>query len=220
MATEQSGLAPIFLSASIPDPRRDPRYSKAVDVIAIREATCALAEVVLPVRDLSFGGHPAISPLVAGIATDLQRFDAVTVYQSEHFRHLIPKTTLAFTRITWTAEVPGNRDKSLLLMRESMLDPKKGAPRYAAGFFIGGMEGIEAEFELFRRLQPQAAFWPIATTTGAAALVYSMVKDPVLNQPAAQALGRTKAEELLERSLTYRQCFREILEASDSLVVA
>lgn len=222
MDQDQPSLGPVFLSASVPDPKRNLVYSKDVDVIAIREAVCALAEVVLPTRDLHFGGHPAISPLIVTIARSLDRvlpgrssFDAVTVYQSEFFRKHIPQNTLAFSRLKWTPEVHGDRDKSLEVMRREMLDPNSGSPTYSAAFFIGGMEGIEDEFSLLRRFQPSAAFWPIASTKGAAGLVYARARAAVHSQPAAQKLGgQTHATELLERTLTYRQCFRELLSAS------
>jgi hypothetical protein len=44
--------------------------------------------------------------------------------------------------------------------------------QYQAGVFIGGMEGIEDEFALFRQVHPTAPILPIATTGGAALLIY------------------------------------------------
>lgn len=214
MDSQEPKLGPVFLSASIPDPKRDPKYSAKVDVIAIREATSALAEVVLPGHELHFGGHPAISPLIAAIAKSLDRFDSVTVYQSELFRQVVPPTTLVFDRIEWTDAVANDRKKSLEHMRRRMLDPNAGSPRYLAGFFIGGMEGIEDELELFRKYQPQATFWPIASTGGAAALEYFRIFDPIVSQAAVIRLGAARAKELLERTLTYRQCVRELLSVS------
>ncbi len=41
-----------------------------------------------------------------------------------------------------------------------------------AGIFIGGMDGIEVEFNLFRKLQPQAILLPIASTGAASKIVY------------------------------------------------
>lgn len=61
---ERPVLAPVFLSASIPDPARDKRYFGTGDTIAIRDAVIALVSVVLPRTKLVFGGHPAITPLV------------------------------------------------------------------------------------------------------------------------------------------------------------
>ena len=37
---------------------------------------------------------------------------------------------------------------------------------YRAGFFVGGMKGIDKELEMFRSLHPAAAFWPLASTGG------------------------------------------------------
>jgi len=222
MAQDKPDLGPIFLSASIPDPKRDPSYSQGVDVIAICEAICALAEVVLPRQALHFGGHPAISPLIGMVARALDQsestpggghFDAVTIYQSEFFRRDVPSSSLAFPRIQWTPNVGNDREESLERMRRRMLDPSLHGPAYSAAFFVGGMEGIEAEFDLFRKLQPHAAFWPIASTKGAAAKLYSAFEADVLSQPAAQQLGPHRTHELLESTVTYRQCFRDLLSA-------
>jgi hypothetical protein len=43
--------------------------------------------------------------------------------------------------------------------------------------------------------------------------VYMKFKDDVLNQPAARNLGEANTRELLESTLTFRQCFRELLAA-------
>lgn len=39
---------------------------------------------------------------------------------------------------------------------------------YTAAVFIGGMDGILHEFEIVRRLQPEARLLPVASTGGAA----------------------------------------------------
>src|SRR5688572_3148776 len=54
----------IFLSASIPDPRRDEKYFSTADPSAIRDAVRALATIVIPHSHLVWGGHPAITPLI------------------------------------------------------------------------------------------------------------------------------------------------------------
>ncbi len=55
----------VFLSASVPLPDRDRRFAETADVIAIREAIKAVVGEVIPRGCLVFGGHPAITPLVA-----------------------------------------------------------------------------------------------------------------------------------------------------------
>jgi len=61
---EEHPLAPVFLSASVPDPSRHAAYFQTARPARIREAVTQLARVVLPHGLLVFGGHPAISPLV------------------------------------------------------------------------------------------------------------------------------------------------------------
>jgi hypothetical protein len=39
----------VFLSASVPLPNRHPRFFETADVLGIREAVKALADVVLPI---------------------------------------------------------------------------------------------------------------------------------------------------------------------------
>jgi hypothetical protein len=58
----------VFLSASVPDPKRDPKYYRTADVTAIRDAVRALVTIVLPKARLVWGGHPAITPPVRVIA--------------------------------------------------------------------------------------------------------------------------------------------------------
>ena len=55
----------IFLSASVPLPERNSVYFDTADVFLIREAIRSLIEVIIPVGAITFGGHPAITPLVS-----------------------------------------------------------------------------------------------------------------------------------------------------------
>lgn len=89
MASEQLN---IFLSASIPQPVRDPKYIDTADVIAIRDAVLALATVVLPNYRLVWGGHPSITALIAQVLNhaDKQANEHVTLYQSRFFEKFFP----------------------------------------------------------------------------------------------------------------------------------
>jgi hypothetical protein len=178
----------VFLSASIPDAKRDPRFHQTADNIAIRECVVALAEVVLRGGELVFGGHPAISPMVARVATYLGQLDAVTIFQSEYFRGQIPSSTLQMPRIHWSVAVKQDRNASLDLMRAEMLDVRRGGASFDVGVFVGGMEGIEAEYDLFRAAQPLAAFWPIPAGGAAAKGRYDRDRDEVLSQSFAKRL--------------------------------
>lgn len=75
----------IFLSASIPDPKRNEKYYNSADVIAIRDAVRALATIVIPKSYLVWGGHPAISPLIRYVITtmDMNVQNHITLYQSD-----------------------------------------------------------------------------------------------------------------------------------------
>ena len=187
----------IFLSASIPDPRRDPRFIGTADVTAIRDAVRALATVVLPEHLLVWGGHPAITPMVRLIADSLgvRVQDHVWLYQSEFFRNVAPQDNKAFAHIEWAPEIDGDREKSLEEMRRRML-----GGRFKAGVFIGGMEGVLQEFELFEKLQPEAPAYPIASTGAAARFLYE--RDP------------EKYPRVLVDEYAYVSMFRKLLDLS------
>lgn len=162
---DREALGAVFLSASVPDPLRHQRYIGSADLVGIREAVLALVQVVLPRTELVFGGHPAISPLVVMVADQFGLKDKVRIFQSELFRPRVPKESLAFPFITWTEAIAGELEPSLRAMREEML----ASALFSAGVFIGGMEGVEAEFTLFREKHPIVPAYAIAST-GAAAL--------------------------------------------------
>ena len=155
----------VFLSASIPDSRRSPRYAKTADTVAITSAVSALVHVLLGRRPLVWGGHPAITPMIWAVAEDLgvKYGDWVTLYQSKFFAEEFPKENERFHNVVYVDPVPDSREKSLKRMREEML----GHRTFQAGIFIGGMDGILDEFRLFLSMQPQAKSVPIFSTGGA-----------------------------------------------------
>jgi hypothetical protein len=164
----------IFLSASIPDPRRNVKYFDTSDVIAIRDAVCALAQVVLPKAQLVWGGHPAITPIIRIIAESLsvKISESVTLYQSKFFTGEMPEDNAAFENIIYTNNIEDDRDKSLYEMRKIMLSSHV----FHTGVFIGGMEGVEDEFKMFKELHPTAKCLPIASTGAAAKIVFDNEK--------------------------------------------
>jgi hypothetical protein len=174
----------IFLSASVPLPERHPRYYESSDVIAIRDAVRALATVVLPFAALHWGGHPSITPLIRVVAQDIGVTDAVHVhlYQSAFFSEVLPEDNAAFETFVLTPAMPPaapERAASLAQMRTAMI----GGVAFDAGIFIGGMEGVEEEFALFRELNPNAAVLPIASTGAAAKMIYDRERE-ALDLPA------------------------------------
>lgn len=156
--------APVFLSASVPDPLRAQRYAETADSVAIASAVGALVHVLLGRRRLVWGGHPAITPMVYSVAEGLgvDYSQWVTLYQSEYFQDRYPEDNEKFQNIIFTPK-EATREHSLYLMRQQML----GDNAFGAGVFIGGMEGIIDEFHLFREMNQAAVVLPVTSTGGA-----------------------------------------------------
>ena len=160
----------IFLSASVPLPDRDRKFFETADVFLIREAIRALVEVVLPRGHITFGGHPAITPLMSLYAktTKLGR-DRITVYQSYFFLGRFPRENDDFVDVRYTDAVQDDLHLSIERMRIEMLTSRK----FDAAVLIGGMEGIRDEARLFREHNPHAKVLPVPATGAAAAIEYS-----------------------------------------------
>ncbi len=155
----------IFLSASVPDPKRSPEFARTADTVAITAAVSALMHVTLGRRVLVWGGHPAITPMIWAVADSIgvAYGEWVKLYQTRHFEDEFPEDNERFKNVTYTDDVRRNREESLLAMRERMFSEHE----YRAAVFIGGMSGILDEFELFARLQPHAKVVPVISTGGA-----------------------------------------------------
>lgn len=155
----------IFLSASIPDPKRDEQAARTAEPVAIAAAVSALLHVTLGRRLLVWGGHPAITPMVWAVAEGLGAdYGAwVTLYQSEHFEDEFPEDNERFHNVVYTPDIGHDRARSLKLMRTRMFSDV----RFAAAVFIGGMRGIVDEFEMLSRLQPSVRLVPVVSTGGA-----------------------------------------------------
>ena len=160
----------IFLSASIPLQERNPKYIETADIIAIRDAVIALTTVVLPHHRLIWGGHPSITPLIYYVMErlNLNIQEHMTLYQSRFFEKHFPEDNNKFENIVFTDVIDNDREKSLLYMRHTMLDDSK----FSAGIFIGGMEGVEEEYDMFIKKHPKALALPIASTGAAAKKIY------------------------------------------------
>ncbi len=167
---EGNKIKNIFLSASIPLPERDPQYIETADIIAIRDAVVALVTTVLPYHRIVWGGHPSITPLIYYVMQklDIRIQDHVTLYQSKLFEKYFPEDNNKFSNVVLTDIVENDRDKSLLLMRERMLSDFQ----FSAAVFIGGMDGIETEYKMFKERYPEALLLPIASTGAATKVVY------------------------------------------------
>lgn len=158
-------MSAIFLSASVPLVGRG-NYYETADPFLIQ---CAVRELVMAViRDsrIVWGGHPAITPMIWTICQDLgvDYANAVVLYQSQYFEDRFPDENQHFGNVVYTEAVSGDREASLLLMREEMLSRSD----LNAAVFIGGMEGVEAEYELFKKHHPDAKVLPVPAPGGAA----------------------------------------------------
>ncbi len=133
-----SGQGAIFLSASIPDPRR-PTFVGPGDVAAIGAAIKALLYVTIGRRRLVFGGHPAITSLVwayaAASGIDFQPW--VRLFQAKRFEKEFVAEVRKFADVELTPEI-GALDEDLQHMRRRMFR----AQPIDAAIFIGGMQGV------------------------------------------------------------------------------
>lgn len=159
----------IFLSASIPTPDRPARYFDSADVIAIRDCIKALVAAAVPQFALVWGGHPSITPMIRLLAESNPEdvADFFVLYQSTTYKNVAPKDNEYFRHVIWV-EGNANISESLGSLRQRMLQE----PTYAAGVFIGGMEGIESEFIAFCERHPNVPVYPVASTGGAAAILH------------------------------------------------
>ena len=158
----------IFLSAGVPDPAA-PHFMKAADSAAISAVVSALVYVALGRRQLIWGGHPAITPMIWAFAEGMGvNYGAwVKLYQSGFFVDEFPEETAKFDNLVITPKVDNDVVASLSLMREAMIEHSQ----FGAAVFVGGMEGIMTEFELFKKLAPDSAILPIMTAGGAAEIL-------------------------------------------------
>ncbi len=172
-------LKNIFLSASIPLKERDPKYFETADVIAIRDAVIALAISILPRFKLIWGGHPSITPIIYNVLEKLNMDiqDHVTLYQSEFFIENFHASNFDFNNVILT-RTSGTKESSVRLMRERMFSENN----FTAAIFIGGMDGILEEYEMFRKYNSKALILPIASTGAASKLVYDRLRQVKKNE--------------------------------------
>jgi hypothetical protein len=160
----------VFLSASIPCRDRDARYWETADVVAIRDSVRALVTAVVPRGQIIFGGHPAITPLIRllihEMAVDVRKH--FILYQSRHFQTAFPATVADFEDVRFVEAVAMDEAASLEQMRRAMI----GNHDFSAGIFLGGMEGVEQEFALFRMIHPDKPAYPIGSTGAAARFLF------------------------------------------------
>lgn len=224
----------IFLSASLPYGERAERYSP--DSIAVRDAIRALVAECAGRCSLVFGGHPAITPLVWDVATTSDTTEKVIIYQSKFFEDKIIPKAKGFKNFEWTPianendhsaqeeynifcskcvrEFPDSQfcnsatklAMSLYLMRTTMIGNKEFD--YRAAIFIGGMNGVEEEWVRFGELREGVPRYPIASTEGAAHLIWNTISD----EADRYAKYTDNMKRVFAEETAYRILFREIFE--------
>ena len=160
----------VFLSASFPSGPRAADF-EPFDPGAIADAVTAVVRAVLVAKGrLLFGGHPTITPLVLMVASELDTKGAVDVFQSRWFEHQITPETRALGdaglgTIHWMPKSP-TLEGSLQTMRDAMLGHDQ---KLIAGVFVGGMDGVVEEFDLFPQYHPGVPRVSLVGPGGAAA---------------------------------------------------
>jgi hypothetical protein len=198
-----------FLSASIPIEGRSP-FDEDMQIKRIRDAVLALVTVCKD-RDmeLTFGGHPAISPLVHHAAESLDVVENICIYQSEFYRPRVPEAALKFPRLVWTRA--GSDDlSSQAIMRDEMLDPSRWS--YECAFFIGGMEGIFDEAARFYKAFPGAPMIPLRETGGATRRLERSQNPDGVNTFPLQLPDPEKENEATS-TLRYRRLLNQCIQA-------
>lgn len=154
----------IFLSASVPERGRGDFYESA-NPFLIQFAVRELITVCLGRRRVVWGGHPSITPMVHAVCKDfgLEVEAPVLLYQSRFFENRFPEDNKYFTTILVDG-VEGDLAGSLVELRKAMLSRP-----IETAVFIGGMEGIFQEYEIFRGLHgPYAQALALGAPGGAA----------------------------------------------------
>lgn len=188
----------IFLSASIPLPERHPKYYDSADIIAIRDAVIALASLVLSKHRIIWGGHPSITPLIYYViersiqseVSEKNWIDTISdeekkaleeklkakisrhvlLYQSLFFKDKFIEDVTKFDNVVYT-ENSGDIHSSIQVLRDQMLSENQ----FDAAVFIGGMDGIEVEYKMFKEKHPGALILPIASTGAATKIIYDTI---------------------------------------------
>jgi len=164
----------IFLSASMPEPNR-PGFDTA-DPLLIHAAIRSFLTLALGRRRIVFGGHPSITPMVLAACENfgLEYLDCVSIYQSKYFTKEFPKYNDQFVNLN-LVDAGKTKEESLRKLRETIFNEND----FVGAVFIGGMEGVEAEYNYLRQLQPEAISIPIFSAGGVAAqLAVRNGKDP------------------------------------------
>lgn len=159
---------PIFLSASVPTYGRE--FADTCHPYQIQTAVRSLLVLALGRQRIVFGGHPSITPMVHAACRNfgVKNIDCATIYQSTYFTDKFPLENQDFADIRL---VPAGDEakESVNLMRQRMMEEND----FGAGIFIGGMNGIIDEYNMFTSAFPKAKIIAVRAGGGATATLPS-----------------------------------------------
>lgn len=123
--------------------------------------------------------------------------DHVTIYQSLYFENKFPEENKDFENVIKIKAVENNRSDSIQKMRNEMIRNNN----FKAAIFIGGMEGIIDEYELFSQVHPKAKLLPVASTGAGSRMIFeknnNYYDQRLLKDFAYMALFRDLLSELI-----------------------
>lgn len=187
-------MSAIFLSASIPVTDRG-LFHETSNPFLIQIAVRELIIAVIRQHRLVWGGHPSITPMVWTICQDLNvdYSERVLLYQSRHYEDRFPKENAWFKNVLLTPDVDKDPVRSTEAMRVEMIARED----LVGAVFVGGMEGMLAEYDLFRQHHPQAPYVLVAAAGGAARMLAEREarEDPLLWTMDFARLFRTRLPE-------------------------
>ena len=233
--TRSANRPAILLSASVPHRRqatddmtadelaelewRNEHYTGSARPLQIRSAVMELTKAALMHNaQLIFGAHPAISPMVLDAARNIGAPpESILIFQSQFYEKQIPGSTLELAdwtagRLFFTPEQYAERsrdarNKSLTVMRTIMVSPSN----LRGAVFVGGMEGVEEEAQLFKSKPDNLPSYAIASTGSAAADLF-FGESKLAPGGRTQFAGRRVEPDLLESGTSYSLLARKILE--------
>lgn len=161
---------PVFLAASVPRTHALSTPEQEIEAGLIRSAVMALTHAVLGKRLLVWGGHPSITPIISLVARaqGIKVESWTRLYQSCHFSESQIRENRYFGNVVFTPDL-GSPEASIIEMRRQMVSDLD----FDAAVFLGGGQGVKAEFDLIRRSQPQTRIIPVASTGRAALDIFN-----------------------------------------------
>jgi hypothetical protein len=90
--------------------------------------------------------------------------NSVVLYQSRFFEGRYPDENRNFNNVIITNRNPGNQTGSLLKMRRQMLSRKD----LVGAVFVGGMEAVETEHQIFKYFHPNTEVMSVISPGGGA----------------------------------------------------